>query len=277
MADNPKFVFSVDAGAILAKLHLAGKLQAPNYLVINSAVADDDSGTPENPGSTTFDMKSKDRDYEVCLVKQGYEYINTLDPKSDPEIQKLIEKMTSAKSTASDAKEKKDTVKDNQKLTDDNTKMDKADSDAKKANEKVDDLRKQYIDRLKVLGLKTLKPESTDEEISSVLKEVNKKRVEESTKSLDKLKKEMFKEMKAYFTTFAGKEAAGKLDLSQMLLDQMPEKCNSSKDVKNVDYHLSPMSKDEIEEWKKKQAEDQTKNMTMNIGLRVGYHLELDS
>ena len=113
MANDPNFVFSVDASVILAKLHLAGKQQAPNYLVINSAVINDDSGTPENPGNAKFDMKSKDGNYEVCLVKKNVEYIAALDPKSDPKIQKLIEKMTNAKSTAAGAKEKKEEAKDN--------------------------------------------------------------------------------------------------------------------------------------------------------------------
>ena len=277
MANDPNFVFSVDASAILAKLHLAAKSQAPNYLVINSAVTNDDSGTPENPGSTTFDMKSKDGNYEVCLVKKNVEYIAALDPKSDPEIQKLIEKMTKAKSTAAGAKEKKEEAKDNQKLTDDNAKTDKADSEAKKANEEVDSMRKQYIDRLKALGLKALKSESTDEEISTVLKEVNEKRAEERAKSIDQAKKEMFKEMKAYFMTFAGKENASKLDVSKVLVAQMPEKCDSSKDVKIENYHVMPIDEKEKEEWQKKHAEDQTKAAVINIGFKVGYHLDVDS
>ena len=277
MANDPNFVFSVDASVILAKLHLAGKQQAPNYLVINSAVINDDSGTPENPGNAKFDMKSKDGNYEVCLVKKNVEYIAALDPKSDPEIQKLIEKMTKAKSTAAGAKEKKEEAKDNQKLTDDNAKTDKADSEAKKANEEVDSMRKQYIDRLKAIGLKDLKSESTDEEISTVLKEVNEKRAEERAKSIDQAKKEMFKEMKAYFMTFAGKENASKLDVSKVLVAQMPEKCDSSKDVKIQNYIIATIDDKEKEELKKKHAVDQTKNMIVNLGFKVGYHLDLDA
>lgn len=277
MANDPNFVFSVDASVILAKLHLAGKQQAPNYLVINSAVTNDDSGTPENPGNAKFDMKSKDGNYEVCLVKKGFEYTEALDPKSDPEIQKIIDEMSKAKDSSVDAKEKKEAAKDDQKLTDDNTKTDKADSEAKKANEEADDVRKQYIDHLKKLGLKALKPESTDDEIKDMLEEENKKRAEEKAKTIEQAKKEMFKEMKAYFTTFAGKDNAGKLDMSKVLVAQMPEKCDSSKDVTIENYHVMPIDKKEKEEWQKKHTEDQTKTAVINIGFKVGYHLDIDS
>jgi len=97
MAAEPKALFTVDAGKILAKLHLAGAQQAPNYFVINSAVQKDSSGTPEDPKDTKFDLSSKDGTYEVCLVKQDFMYRETLSPDLDPALKSTKAKIEEAK------------------------------------------------------------------------------------------------------------------------------------------------------------------------------------
>ena len=60
MADIFNPIYTVDAGVILAKLHLAGKSQVANFFVVNSAIENEKPGdTAENPGKCKFNTDIK--------------------------------------------------------------------------------------------------------------------------------------------------------------------------------------------------------------------------
>jgi hypothetical protein len=69
MADIFNPIFSMDASVILAKLHLAGKTQAPNFIVKNSAIIDENkSDTPEKPGNCKFNTDIKSGKFEIAFI-----------------------------------------------------------------------------------------------------------------------------------------------------------------------------------------------------------------
>lgn len=68
MADSPEEMFSLDAGVLLAKLHLAGISQTKQKaVVVNSGIVDSaDSDTPEKPNKSNFNLDNKSGQYEVA-------------------------------------------------------------------------------------------------------------------------------------------------------------------------------------------------------------------
>ena len=60
MADDKEVVFEVNAGQILAKLHLGCvQMYKGKVKFYNSGIVGKDDGTPENPGDCMFDMNNK--------------------------------------------------------------------------------------------------------------------------------------------------------------------------------------------------------------------------
>lgn len=286
MADKPKFVFSVNVSKILAKLHLAGRTQAPNYLIGNTLVKNDNlTSTPENPGKVEFDVKSgKVKKGEVCLVVHDVTFKGQIDVNADLKAKALKEEMKKAKSDKSSATDEKKSATDKQKLTDDNSNVDKAQSEIDKADKEVSDVRKKYIARLKEIGLGKLKDESTDEEISQAIKDENTQREKDAQKAIEKAKKDMFKELVAYFTTFAGKDNAKKLDISKVVTTQMPTECNTPDDIPRnrmlmkfiTGKIFTSLTPDQQNIWMKKSLEDQSKEFSMNVGFTVGYEFVVE-
>ena len=91
MADDKDTVFEVNAGQILAKLHLGcvqmykGKVQ-----FYNSGITGKDDGTPEQPGDCMFDMKNKTGQYEIACELEDFYLVRNI---SQQEIEKLKSKM----------------------------------------------------------------------------------------------------------------------------------------------------------------------------------------
>lgn len=282
MADKPKFVFSVNVSKILAKLHLAGRTQAPNYLIGNTLVENDNlNSTPENPGKVEFIVKSGKAKGEVCLVVHDVTFKGQIDVNADLKAKALKEEMKKAKNDKSNATDEKKSAADKQKLTDDNSNVDKAQSEIDNADKEVSDVRKKYIARLKEIGLGKLKDESTDEEISQAIKDENAQREKDAQKAVEKAKKDMFKELVAYFTTFAGKDNAKKLDITKVVTTQMPTECNTPDDIPRnrtltkfiTGKIFTSLTPEQQNIWRKKSLEDQSKEFSINVGFTVGYEL----
>ena len=107
MADDKDTVFEVNAGQILAKLHLGcvqmykGKVQ-----FYNSGITGKDDGTPEKPGDCMFDMKNKSGKYEIACELEDFYLVRNI---SQQEIEKLKSKMIApvGKDMSEDALKKK--------------------------------------------------------------------------------------------------------------------------------------------------------------------------
>ena len=117
MADAPEELFSLDAGVLLAKLHLAGISQTKQKgVVVNSGVIDSaDGDTPENPNKSNFDLDNKSKTYEVATFVEleyvvpyeelgGEDFANKIienqkieDDKKKEEIQKKLKEQNEAR------------------------------------------------------------------------------------------------------------------------------------------------------------------------------------
>ena len=136
MADGPEELFSLDAGVLLAKLHLAGISQTKQRaIVVNSGIVDSsDSDTPEKPNKSNFDLDNKSGQYEVATFVP-VEYVV---PYEELGGEGYVKKVTSHQKIDSDK------IKDIEKaLQDQNEKRKK---DKEKA---VDKAKKEAVDILK--------------------------------------------------------------------------------------------------------------------------------
>ena len=107
MADDKEVAFEVNAGQILAKLHLGCvQMYKGKVKFYNSGIVGKDDGTPENPGDCMFDMKNKSGQYEVACELEDFYLVRSI---SQQEIEKLKSKMISPeeKDISDDKLEKK--------------------------------------------------------------------------------------------------------------------------------------------------------------------------
>lgn len=250
MAAEPKALFTVDAGKILAKLHLAGKTQAPNFLVVNTGIKNEkENDNPDSPGKTTFDLSSKDGKFEVCFVKLGFQYVEKIDPNQDPAVQK--------------AEEKVDKEKDkNSKLTDDQKSVAKENQEKNKAIAKL------------VNGVKT---DSSNDEIKAAVKDENEKRAEQKEEAFKKLKAQVIKEAGEYFKKFCGSENYKAPTEDQLVQIQLSPSIKSMKDIKIKDYVIQPIEDKELKKWQEEHAKEQNKPAVINVGFKMSYTLQIDS
>ena len=91
MADDKEVVFEVNAGQILAKLHLGCvQMYKGKVKFYNSGITGKDDGTPESPGDCMFDMKNKTGQYEIGCELEDFYIVRNI---SQQEIDKLKNKM----------------------------------------------------------------------------------------------------------------------------------------------------------------------------------------
>ena len=184
MADDKETLFTVNAGQILAKLHLAGKEAAKDkyhFIVINSGMKDEaDDNTAENPGKSLFDLTNKSGEYEVCFVTdQPFQYKEQIVLSADPDVQKKQEKLSDAKENARDAEDN-----DNNKGITSQQK-----DEAPKANEDVKNAQQDLnITAQKETGVKIPK-DATSEERKEAIDKENEKRDADKDKNLSVWKK----------------------------------------------------------------------------------------
>ena len=249
MAAEAKALFTVDAGKILAKLHLAGKTQTPNFLVINTAIKNEkENDTPEAPGKTIFDLSSKDGNFEVAFIKLGFQYVEQLAPEQDPKIKKAEENVEKEKDK-------------NSKLTDDQKSV------AKENQEKNKEIAKL---------VKGVKPDSSNKEIEAAVEEENKKRLEQKEQAFKKLKADVLKESGEYFKNFCGSENYKAPSEDQLVQFQLSPSIKTMKDIKIKDYVIQPIEDKELKKWQEEHAKEQNKPAEINVGFKVMYSLSLD-
>jgi len=214
MAEKKDPLFTVNAGQILAKLHLAGKTQAPNAIIVNSGMKADGDIKPEayrsDEKEVIFDLTNKDGKYEVGAISpKPYEYIALYS----------------------------------------------------------DDYIKQEIEKQKLTGNAATKREEE-------LKKENDKFKADNEKALEALKKDMAKELKAYFTTFAGKEHAAHITADDVV--QMPIKADAkaASDVEVDGFKLMPIDKADLKKQQDEEAKNAGKKVKANFCFKVGYSVD---
>lgn len=242
-------LFTINAGQILAKLHLAGKTQAPNFVVINTGIkGESKSDTPENPGKTMFDFSNKTGEYEACFVATGIEYKEKLDLNKDPAIAKANKEIEKQK-------------KAHAKLTDDQKSVSKAVQERNKQISKY---------------LKDVKIDSSDEEIKEALEKENKTREEEKKKLIEKTKQSVMTELTNYFKSFCGdkyKQPKG----DQVVMLQMKTDFKESKDAEVKDFKVEKISDKDFKKWKDEYLKKQDKPVTVSLGFKVTYNVNVDA
>ena len=190
MANSNDTLFSINAGKILATLHLAGVTQAPNYKpIINTGVKNCTiSDTPENPGKAEFDFTSKDK-YEIGFFKEQIypELINLELSEELQQKQQELDKFVNA-----------------QKLTDTNDKV-------KAKKEEILEIKQ------KLSGSSVKEFDKIDDDI----KKINESRQKQKEKVLNKFKSDAFKDIKQYMETFSGKEHASKLKIDEIVVSMV--------------------------------------------------------
>lgn len=116
MADDKELVFEVNAGQILAKLHLGSKQMYANDKKVqfyNSGIVGKDDGTPEKPDDCMFDMKNKSGQYEVACSIIGFFLVRNI---SQQEVEKLKSKMIKPTSGAKASMDDDTLKKEKEKL-----------------------------------------------------------------------------------------------------------------------------------------------------------------
>ena len=248
-------LFNINAGQILSKLHLAARSQAPNFIIVNTAIKDEtESSTPENPGKCEFDFSNKSGEYEVCFITVDFEYNEQIDLEHDPVIQKANEAIKKQK--------------DNRNVTD----------DGKTVSKEVQERNKLISSRFK--DLKTIKPDSSNDEIKSAVEEANKKRAEEKDKKIQThLKTLVLPQMTQYFETMCGKTVYKKPSIDNLQPLQLNTKFKTLKDKQLVskDFKIITIEDKDLKTWKENYLKNQDKPVTVNLGFKVQFNVNVDA
>lgn len=246
MANEPVASFNVDAGQLIAKLHLAGKTQAPNCTVVNSGIKDEKkSDKPEAPNKCTFDMTNKGGQYEVAFIKFGIEQKATID----------VDKVT-------ELKKKKDDIE-------------KAKNEHKDETESIAKLYNDYNKAIIKLGVKDIKPESSVEEVNEAIKATNEEIIAENKKTIDDLlKKDVQKEVDVYFKTFCGEKNYKPISIDKYVKMQFGSKVTDDPSTVEIDnFIIQGIDKKELTALQENAAKDPSKSVEITIGFKVGFTL----
>ena len=232
MANENDIVFSMNAGQLICKLHLAGQEQLfkAKCISINTGYINPDiKATPVNPGNVDFNLDNKGL-YELGIFRT-LEYYPQLDVtknkdlvKALNEYQKFLEKnkinVEEDKKTDSNNSLPKDYPKEIENLTiqlnryagilkEYLTKKDKAFEDITKEKYKeiwkdnaIDERKKnEFFTNIKV----------AIDDFNAGIKKHNEDKLKLRKEAEDFLKKDVYNLFKTYFTTVAGKDAGSKI------------------------------------------------------------------
>lgn len=276
-------IFDIDAGVLLAKLHLAAKDQVKTdngMFIVNTGILNpNDSAKPENIGNVNFDLGNKSGEYQLGIAKL-FEYQLQIDLKKQKKLVDLDKELVKA-----EEKDKKE--KEKQKLTDKDVDKKSAALDVQKK------IIKAYNDLLKGFKVKEFKVSESDIEnnkiefkaaqkqfFDNVAKE-NETRKTELETNLTKAKNEGFKSLQTYFKTFSGEQNASKISQNQMrtIYADADGKTKTSNDFqKNIKKYLVDL-KPIIANVKKTdeaiQEKEPNKIIQRHIMFLVGYTIEL--
>ncbi len=191
MANPNDAVFEIDAGKILAKLHLAGQEQLASMkaIAINTGIVNPVAkATPKDPGKVEFDLDNKTGEYQFAVLKI-LSYKVPLDISKNKKIIKLQEELEKAKEK--DAKDSKNKpVKKEEKPNEQNAKKEETD----KKTSLTAQVKTQVKDSLQVKSfldflIEADNPEENKDDANSSKSEVDKK--SKTYEAQEKLLKEL--------------------------------------------------------------------------------------
>lgn len=286
MANPNDAIFEIDAGKILAKLHLAGQQAIPNAIPINTGIVNPVAkADPSKPGNVEFNLDNKNGQYEFGVLKL-LSYQVPIDVSKNKKLADLYKKLEKAKEK--DKKAGKDAHAD-AKLTD-KTK----DEDSKDAKpEKVDKNSETYKVQQEILKefasykLSNYKENKDDfNESTTSFKEAvkaeNTKRQETKKQNQDKLQKDAYQDIKTYFETISGQQNASKIKQTDIVIRNAdvdgkikdPTQFKNIKDFKittdNIDKEIKKHEQN-IQETKPNEP------ITRNILCLVGFNVEIET
>lgn len=286
MANPNDAIFEIDAGKILAKLHLAGQQAIPNAIPINTGIVNPVAkADPSKPGNVEFNLDNKSGQYEFGVLKL-LSYQVPIDVSKNKKLADLYKKLEKAKEK--DKKAGKDAYAD-AKLT-----AKTKDEDSKDAKpEKVDKNSETYKVQQEILKefasykLSNYKENKDDfNESTTSFKEAvkaeNTKRQETKKQNQDKLQKDAYQDIKTYFETISGQQNASKIKQTDIVIRNAdvdgkikdPTQFKNIKDFKittdNIDKEIKKHEQN-IQETKPNEP------ITRNILCLVGFNVEIET
>ena len=270
MADDKEALFTVNAGQILAKLHLAARQDSEHdiFYAFNTGIKDETKDdTPEKPGKAIFDLTNKSGEYEVCFVTRApIEYNPQIVLSAMPSVSKDLEKYNSLKE-----KLEKDKEADKKKGA-----TDAPNPNILKSEEELKKLKTKIFNEIKKTGVK-LEDDDTFEEANKKVDEENKLRKDRQDDNMSKYnKKDVAKYINEYFKTFSGKDAKTVKE-DQLVQLQFDDANLKSRQPTIEDYKIFGMDEKQIEEWNKSILKDLSKKVQLNIGYKVGFNVEVET
>ena len=215
MANQNDPVCKIDAGKVLAALHIAANQATTGALVVNSGIVNDSKNVKDAakiPDNMTFDMSNSSGMYQIGVIPLKYfSFQAQIDPTKLKDIIKLendIEELEKKSSPSSDS------IKS---ITD---KPDDADEKHPEGDlgKKLEELSNAYSivianDKLyKKKKMSEMTTFATEKQLFlTAVEQANEERKKEMTTAQENLRKEVFEQAKTYLTTFAGQTNASKL------------------------------------------------------------------
>lgn len=237
MADN-NFLFEIDAGKILAKMHLGGQMKYKNLKFFNTGILNNEDKKPEDitaKSKITFDFENKSGIYEIGVLV----------PDVDIKMPNTPDEIASAEYGAN--KEVEDDVDKQSGITDDAEEVDK-----KKEEEK-----------------EKLSPEEIKK-----MQEENKKAFNDT---IIKGRKIAVGYLQAYMTSFAGAEEAKKINEKNVIITYLSDKDTDPFKIKYKDWKIPALNDKEVhKQWDEQLKKGDLKAFTLhNVCYKTAYSLEM--
>lgn len=273
MADNFNPIYTIDAGVIIAKLHLAGKSQAKGFIVVNSAIEGESaSDTPEKPGKCKFNTDIKSGKFDVVFIaEQTFVYYKQLKLEAFKEYKTYI---TIKEKGAKNPQATKN--KDQSKITD---KPKENEGEQEQKNDELKNAFRSLIDAVTKCNtdsykFEKLNPEkATEEDLKKAVDASNTARAEDFKKHYGEHKSNAVKAINNYFQTFVGKDSFKKV--SDPITQYFDEKVSDLSKVTIKDFQVIGISEKDIKKLEQTFLKDQTKPTNVKIGFKVACDIEL--
>lgn len=274
MADIFNPIYNVDAGVILAKLHLAGEQQTENFFVVNSAVEGEKSGdTVDKPGKCKFNTDIKTGKFDISFIsKNPLVYYKQIKLEKFKEYEKYM--------TEKQKEEKNPKANDQDNNKPINSKPEENKDNEENKEQKSPELQKAYkllvdaVQKCLTLTKGKIDENQSEQEIKKAIDEENKKRAEEFKTSTESFNEFANKEIPLYFQNFVGEKYYKKLSLDTFVKQYFNEKVNDPSKVTVKNFQIIGMTEKEINKLEEDFLKDQSKETRVKVGFKVAAELE---
>lgn len=278
MADIFNPIYTVDAGVILAKLHLAGEQQTKNFFVVNSAVEGEKPGdTAEKPGKCKFNTDIKTGKFDISFIsKNPLVYYKQIKLEKFKEYEKyMAEKQKEEKNPNANDQDNKPINSKPEENKDNEENKEQKSPELQKAYKQLVDAVKRCFQKDKSLKIDE---NSSEEEVKNAITEENKARAEAFNEALntgtESFTKFANEEIPNYFQNFVGEKYYKKLSLDTFVKQYFNEKVNDPSKVIVKNFQIIGMSEKEINKLEEDFLKDQSKETKVKVGFKVAAELE---